>query len=71
MNDLDEAECRTIFLDWVLGLPVDADPKPAIQTVLEHYSEKADHPMKIVLREGLAEPPRKVRRGGRAARLKA
>lgn len=63
-------ECRSIFLDWALGLESGADTQAAIRTVLErHKTEPADHPMTLTLQEGLksATPPR--RRGGRAGRL--
>ena len=62
--------CRTIFLDWALGWPVDTDPKPKIEALLAHYAPEAeDHPMTQVLREALAEVPKTGRRGGRKARL--
>ncbi len=64
-------ECRSIFLDWALSLPVDAPIPVAVQVVLNHYATAApDHPMTEVLRDGMtaaAAPPR--RRGGRAARV--
>lgn len=63
-------ECRSIFLDWALGVPVGDDPKDHIQRVLAQYADApADHPMTVTLREGLesAGPPK--RRGGRAGRV--
>lgn len=63
-------ECRTIFLDWAIGLPKDADPALAIQGALAHYSTGAeDHPMTQVLTEGLGQAAAPRRRGGRAARF--
>ncbi len=63
-------DCRTIFLDWALGWPVDSDPKPKITKLLAHYAPGAeDHPMTQVLREALSEAPKIGRRGGRKARL--
>lgn len=61
-------ECRSIFLDWALSLPVDADTVPAITALLARQDDDS-HPMTQVLREGLAETPRATRRGGRAARM--
>lgn len=62
-----EPDCRSIFLDWALGLPEGADASAMIAALLEAHADKpADHPMMAVLREGLnreAGPPR--RRGGR------
>ncbi|MBN2740853.1 MAG: hypothetical protein JXR35_08120 [Rhodobacteraceae bacterium] len=58
-------ECRSIFMDWALSLPVDADSQEAIRTVLLAYEAPQDHPMSLVLAEGLdrvGEAP--ARRGG-------
>jgi hypothetical protein len=63
-------ECRSIFLDWALGLPMGADTKEPIEQLLEIYGE-VGHPMTQVLTEGLAAAPNAKRRGGRAARLKS
>jgi hypothetical protein len=60
-------ECRSIFLDWALSLPVDVDPGGAIAVLLERYGDD-DHPMTGVLREGLAAPARRGRRGGWSGR---
>ncbi len=60
------AECRTIFLDWALSLPSEADIRDALTRLMVHYgADHPDHPMTAVLREGLeraAQPAR--RRGG-------
>ncbi len=62
-------ECRSIFLDWAIDVPADADPKDRIRSLLERYAdEPQDHPMTQVLREGLEAPERTGRRGGRRAR---
>lgn len=58
-------DCRTIFFDWALGLAADADPKQAIRTLLDRYGTAApDHPMTLVLREGLGAAGPARRRGG-------
>lgn len=63
-------ECRSIFLDWALSLASGAEPHPAIRALLAHYAPgRADHPMTIVLNEGLSAPEHPRRRGGRAARV--
>lgn len=70
MDDLTEADCRTIFLDWSLGLPEGMDIKDSLEALLLAYaSTDPQHPMGTVLREGLEKigPPK--RRGGRAARV--
>ncbi|TCP63327.1 hypothetical protein EV663_101595 [Rhodovulum bhavnagarense] len=62
-------ECRSIFLDWALGLPVEVNTRRALKRLLAEYSMQApDHPMTAVLREGLEEAPTPRRRGGASAR---
>jgi hypothetical protein len=63
-------ECRSIFIDWVLSLPVDADTPDALRSLIAHYGAGVpDHPMTGVLTEALLAPETPKRRGGRAARL--
>ena len=63
-------ECRSIFLDWALGLPLEQDQGAAIRTLLDRYAaEPSDHPMTLTLREGLGTAAAPRRRGGRAARV--
>lgn len=62
-------ECRSIFLDWALSLPAQADNATALEALIAaHGTDAPDHPMTQVMREGLttAETPR--RRGGWRAR---
>lgn len=59
------AQCRSIFLDWALSLPIGVENRFAIQSLLEHYSgEPQDHPMSVVLRQGLEDMAKPRRRGG-------
>ena len=47
-------DCRTIFLDWCLGLELGQDPATEVKVLYEFYSKKyRKHPMTDVLREGL------------------
>ena len=63
--ELTPADCRAIFLDWALGQP-DAGP-PEIAALLAHFgSLHPDHPMTMVLREGLETPRRPRRRSRRS-----
>ncbi|MFY8146808.1 MAG: hypothetical protein ACOVME_09460 [Rhodobacter sp.] len=63
-------ECRSIFIDWAMSLPVTADVPAAIRTLLANYgAADPHHPMGQVLRDGLAAAPEARRRGGRAARV--
>lgn len=64
------AECRTIFLDWALGVPQGADPQLAVRQLLQNYAqEPPDHPMTKTLREAMDAPVTPRRRGGRSGRL--
>lgn len=63
-------ECRSIFFDWALSLPVDADTTAAVRALLAHYGAQApDHPMTQTLTGGLAGPAAPRRKGGRAGRV--
>ena len=58
-------ECRSIFLDWALSLPIEQDSNISIQNLLERYqSEFAYHPMTKTLEEGLLNMVKPKRRGG-------
>ena len=62
-------ECRSIFIDWALSLPVAGTVADAARLLISTYGEAApDHPMTVVLREALAAPSEPRRRGGRAGR---
>jgi hypothetical protein len=66
------AECRSIFIDWALSLPVAADLPEAIEALLARYEPaNPGHPMADVLREGLVPAAAPQRRGGRAGRISA
>lgn len=58
-------DCRTIFLDWALGLPDGSDAKEAIRDLLRAFGQDG-HPMNAVLQEGLSETrPKRERRRSR------
>jgi hypothetical protein len=62
-------ECRSIFLDWALSLPVGADVPAALDCLMRHYvGENPGHPMNGVLALGLTPPETPRRRGGRLGR---
>lgn len=62
-------ECRSIFLDWAIGVPPDTDARRLLPELLALYGvHQSDHPMTRVLRDGLAPPKQTGRRGGRRAR---
>ncbi len=63
-------ECKSIFVDWALSLPVDAPTKDALRALIAHYAQDApDHPMSGVMKDGLLAPEAPKRKGGRAARV--
>lgn len=66
-------ECRSVFMDWALSLPVDAPVMDALAHLVTVYAApEPDHPMSTVLREGITLPEGESRRrGGRAARVPA
>ena len=62
-------ECRSIFLDWAISVPVGQDSSDHIRALLERYAGDApDHPMTTVLREALAPVGQTGRRGGARGR---
>ncbi len=65
MRGLSEEACRSIFFDWALGLPDETNARDAIRELLKLYAEIEDqHPMKMLLREGLERiPVQRMRRG--------
>ncbi|MGB3243023.1 MAG: hypothetical protein WBB25_00695 [Sulfitobacter sp.] len=65
IDGITKPECRSIFLDWALSLPVERDTAAAIRALLEQYATEApDHPMSGVLKEGLVGMAAPRRRGG-------
>ena len=65
LEGITDGECRSIFLDWALGIPIEKDTQIVIRKLLLLYEVAApEHPMTATLREGLKtlESPR--RRGG-------
>ena len=65
IEGIDASQCRTIFLDWALSVPVDQDTSVALQALLARYgTAHPDHPMTQVLRDGLDGSAKPRRRGG-------
>jgi len=62
-------ECRSIFLDWAIGVPVGVEARDQVKALLDIYgAANADHPMTAILREALGTSARPTRRGGARAR---
>ena len=69
MEGLGAGECRSIFLDWALGLPAETDQRRAVSRLVAEYSAAyPTHPMTEVLRAAAAPAPAPRRRGGAGAR---
>jgi hypothetical protein len=64
-------ECRSIFLDWALGVPAGRDVRAEVDKLVDHYALNAPpaHPMLETLRAAQQEPPAPRRRGGRSGRV--
>ncbi|MEM7470162.1 MAG: hypothetical protein AAF340_02345 [Pseudomonadota bacterium] len=69
IDGITAGECRSIFLDWALNVPIGEDQTALIKALLAHYGGAVGHPMTAVLTEGLVTGPKPARRGGRAARM--
>jgi len=62
-------ECRSIFLDWAIGVPVGQDARALVRRLLMQYeAEHPGHPMTAVLRDALGAPGPVGRRGGARGR---
>lgn len=69
IEGISAADCRSIFLDWALGLPAEIPAADAAAALLDHYSPPADHPMTGLLKEAAEAPPfMSHRRGGAMGR---
>ncbi|MAM24490.1 MAG: hypothetical protein CML55_03770 [Rhodobacteraceae bacterium] len=64
IDGITASECRSIFLDWALSLPLDADTPGLIRSLLTRQDAVEDHPMTVVLRDGLTTLQAPRRRGG-------
>ena len=62
-------ECRSIFMDWALSIPIGAPVADAVRTLIAAYATQTpDHPMSSVLHQALTAPDAPRRRGGRTGR---
>lgn len=70
IENIGAGECRSIFLDWALSVPVGEDPKEHVRRLLGKYAKNnPGHPMTETLQAALDEIAAPRRRGGRARRL--
>lgn len=65
IDGIGKPECRSVFLDWALSLPIESDTGAALRRLLASYEPAHPaHPMTHVLTEGLAGMQSPRRRGG-------
>lgn len=65
IEGITEPECRSVFLDWALSLPVGQEVQGAIAEMVARYAgDHPEHPMTRVLREGMVTAAPARRRGG-------
>ena len=65
IDGITDGECRSIFLDWALSLPDEADSKKILKKLFDQYNPKhPGHPMTLVIEEGLDTSATPRRRGG-------
>jgi hypothetical protein len=71
IEGISEPECRSIFLDWALGVPPGRDAQVEVRALLAHYNpfRSSDHPMTQTLEAALEDVGAPRRRGGRQGRL--
>ena len=68
ITDITLSECRSIFLDWALSVPLEKESYLIAKELHDHYCEmNKDHPMTSLLAESSNKIERRsrVRRGRR------
>lgn len=69
VRDISIPECRARFLEWVLSLPDGLEPALALHDLLlRHGGGEPDHPMTVIISNGLATSPVRRRRSAAAER---
>jgi hypothetical protein len=70
IDGITAGECRTIFLDWALGVPAGVEARSEVEHLLVQYADQPpDHPMTQTLLAAMKDAGPPKRRGGRARRL--
>lgn len=71
IDNISKEECRSIFLDWALSVPIERETGQVLRDLIVQYgSDFPDHPMTQVLSEGLKGMAAPRRRGGWRARAR-
>ena len=70
IEGITSSECRSIFLDWALSIPLEKDSKLLISKLLIYYQEESeDHPMTLLLSSSLELKGENRRTGRRRSRI--
>jgi hypothetical protein len=67
IEGIDDAQCRSIFLDWSLDQRIPDPVAAAARLARDFGTQHPDHPMSVILNASAAAPSGR-RRGGRAGR---
>ena len=70
IENISEAECRSIFLDWALSLSADVRTGKAIESLVKMHEGQGAHPMTSILTQGLVSCATPKRRGGWRSRTR-
>lgn len=70
IEGITSSECRSIFLDWALSIPLEKDSTLLISKLLIYYQEESeDHPMTLLLSSSLELKGENRRTGRRRSRI--
>ena len=70
IEGITSSECRSIFLDWALSIPLEKDSTLLISKLLIYYrDEPEDHPMTLLLSSSLELKEENRRTGRRRSRI--
>lgn len=65
IENITTEECRSIFLDWALSMPIERETGQVLRSLIAQYGgDFPDHPMTQVMSEGLKGMAAPRRRGG-------
>ena len=70
IEGITSSECRSIFLDWALSIPLEKDSRLLISKLLIYYQDESeDHPMTLLLSSSLELKGENKRTGRRRSRI--
>ena len=70
IEGITSSECRSIFLDWALSIPIEKDSTLLISKLLIYYQDESkDHPMTLLLSSSLELKGESRRTGRRRSRI--